>query len=104
MNVHQYSDQIELSSYCVLSGSVIDTAGHAVPGALVQLQAVNSDFRLHAVCDARGRYRFFSIHGCGPYTVSANVEGGRPEAIGTVKLSHNVNCIFNIQLPADSQC
>lgn len=83
-----------------LAGQVTDTDGGALPGALVEAVHEPTGTRYSAVTQADGRFRLVNVRVGGPYTVSAALDGFRPQEISDVftRLGETTFLDFKLQL------
>lgn len=89
-----------------LAGSVTAREdGAALPGVTVEAVHVPTGTRYAAVTDGRGRYVIPNVRVGGPYTISANLEGFRPEQLTGVDvlLGTTKEASLRLQLGAMSE-
>ena len=78
----------------VLQGRVMDKGGHAVPGAVVQIQSRSKYWIRSYVAQADGRYHFQELSGDESYDVHATYKGVSSRTRGLSKFSaHAVTTI-----------
>lgn len=88
----------------VIEGTVVDQEGDALPGAVVTLENVLTDFRRTLVSDARGRFRGVLLP-LGDYDVRVELEGFTTVVRKGVELGvgSTVNLTIEMQLSATEE-
>ena len=83
-----------------ISGVAVDQQGAILPGVTVEALHGPTGTQYSAVTDGEGRFLISSVRIGGPYTVSANLSGFRPQehANVTVPLGETVNLDFKLAL------
>lgn len=83
-----------------LSGLVTDQEGAVLPGAVIEAVHVPTGTRYVTVTRADGRWRIAAVRVGGPYTVTAQLDGFKPEEQTdlVVKLGEDLNVDFQLQL------
>ena len=83
----------------VLQGRVIDQGGHALPGAVVQIQSRSISWIRSYIAQADGRYHFQQLSGDESYEVHATYKGASSRTRGLSKFS--AHAITTIDLVID---
>ena len=87
-----------------ISGTVLDPAGAAIPGALVEAMEVNTRATRAVQTDGAGHYLFSQVNP-GTYQLSVSVSGFAKAMSGpaTVPLGRNVAVSFTLKIGAATQ-
>ena len=82
------------------SGTVTDTEGEPLPGALIEAVHEPTGTRYDTVSRANGTYHIFNVRVGGPYTLTATMTGFKKatEKNIFVKLGEDVRIDFQLQL------
>src|SRR5690349_20802563 len=80
-----------------LTGSISDSSGAVVPGALVEIVSVDTGLRRSVEASGNGSYTASQLP-IGVYTVTVNHPGFRPVSVKDVRLGVGDNRSLNIQM------
>ena len=83
-----------------ISGMVTDENGNGLPGATVTAVHQPTGTAYTRVANAQGRYHFLAVRVGGPYTVSAQLEGFKPQQKTDlfVELASDLQVNFTLEL------